>query len=229
MDKKVQNTKRFAQRKRFNKILNQIKTVKIQGARDIAKNALYAYFLFPTSKSKKMILSLRPTEPMLMNVLNRVDKQSKNSLLNHFDESQNKINKFVCKIIKNNDKIFTYCHSTNVINSLIYSKKHGKKFEVYNTETRPLFQGRRTAIELRKAGVKTTTFVDAASLVAIKKENKKDKEYATKVFLGADALLKEGVINKIGSGMITEIAKKEKVPVYIIADSWKFTRRKVPI
>lgn len=216
-------------RKKFDRILADIKSVKIQGARNIAKSAIYAYSLFPTPQSKKVLLSLRPTEPMLVNVLNKMDRQPREQILMHFDEAQNKINEFVFKLIKNNDRIFTHCHSTNVINSLIYSKKHRKKFEVYSTETRPLFQGRKTAIELRKAGIKTTAFIDAASLIAIAKENKKDKTYATKVFLGADALLKNGVINKVGSGMIAEIAEKEKVPVYIVADSWKFTRKKVPI
>ena len=225
MSKEAQN-----KRARFNKILNQIKTIKIQGARNIAKSALQAYLLFPNSKSKEMLLHSRPTEPMMNYVLDLAQKGiSEKEILKHFEEAQDKINKFVLKVIKSNDKIFTHCHSTNVVNSLIYSKKHGKKFEVYNTETRPLFQGRKTARELIKARIKTTTFIDAASLIAIAKENKKDKIYSTKIFLGADALLKEGVINKIGSGMIAELAKQEKVPVYIIADSWKFTTKKVPI
>lgn len=42
-------------------------------------------------------------------------------------------------------------------------------------------------------------------------------------------MLKEGIINKIGSGMFSEIASKNKIPVYIIADSWKFTKNKIPI
>ena len=43
------------------------------------------------------------------------------------------------------------------------------------------------------------------------------------VFIGADAILKNGdIINKIGSGMFSEIAYDMKKPVYIIADSWKF-------
>lgn len=216
-------------KRKFNEILRKIKNVEIQGARNIAKSALHAYFLFPTLKSKKILLSLRPTEPMLSNVLERIEKQSKGEILSHFEEAQNKINEFVFKVIKNGDKIFTHCHSTNVVNSLIHSKKHGKKFEVYNTETRPLFQGRKTSTELRRAGIKATTFIDSASLIAIKKESRADKIYSTKIFLGADALLKTGVINKVGSRMITELAKKEKVPVYIIADSWKFTNKKVPI
>jgi len=215
----------------FNKILKDIKNVKIQGARDIAKESLYAYSLIPSKKSKKLLLSARQTEPMMQNVLNMAEKRKKSykQILKHFDFAQKRINDYVFKIIKNDDVIFTHCHSTNVINALIYAKGKGKKFEVYNTETRPLFQGRKTALELRKAGIKVTMFIDSAAAIAIEKENKNDKIHADKIFLGADALLKNGIINKIGSKMIAEIAKVNKVPVYILADSWKYTSKKVPI
>jgi len=216
-----------SEKKRFNQIAKDIKEIKIQGARNIAKKALFAYNLIPTKESKKTLLSLRPTEPMLNNVLNKLEKQSYEKILKHFDFAQDKINKSVLKLINNKDVIFTHCHSTNVINALIYAKKKRKKFEVYNTETRPLFQGRKTAQELKKAGIKITMFVDSALGVALSKEQGTKK--VDKVFLGADALMKKGVINKIGSEVICQIAQNQKIPVYIIADSWKFAKTKVPI
>jgi len=214
-------------KKRFNQIARDIKNIKIQGARDIARKALYAYFLIPTKASKNKLLSLRPTEPMMENVLDMAEKgKPLKEITRHFNDAQDKINKYVFKLIKNRDVIFTHCHSTNVVNALIYAKKKAKRFEVYNTETRPLFQGRKTARELRKAGIKITMFVDSALGVALSKEQGTKK--ADKVFLGADALLKKGIINKIGSEVIAQIAKNQKIPVYIIADSWKFTKQKVP-
>ena len=216
-------------KKRFNQIAKSIKEIKIQGARNIAKAALYAYSLVPEKSSIKKLLSLRPTEPMLQHVLMLIEKKPYKEILSHFDSAQNEINKYVLKLIKNKDKIFTHCHSTNVINSLIYAKKKGKKFEIYNTETRPLFQGRKTARDLKKAGIKVTMFIDSAAAIALEKENRKDKIYANKIFLGADALLPEGIINKVGSGMISELAYHNKIPIYIIADSWKFSKINVPI
>ncbi len=214
-------------RGKFNSILRRIKEIKIQGARNIAKAALRAYYLVPTMSSKKKLLSSRPTEPMMQNVLEMVDEFPKEKILQHFDEAQEKINKATLKIIKQNDVIFTHCHSTNVTGALIYAKRKGKKFEVYNTETRPLYQGRKTAKELRKNKIKVTLFVDSALGVALTKEQGTKK--ANKVFLGADALLEKGVINKIGSEVIARIAKSEKIPVYIVADSWKFTKEKISI
>src|SRR3989339_324779 len=178
----------------FYKIARDIKKIKIQGARNIAKKALYAYYLIPTKKAKKKLMSLRPTEPMLVNVLNRTETQSYEEILKHFDSAQ---------------------------------ENNNKKFEVYNTETRPLFQGRKTAQELSDAKIKVTMFIDSALSIALSK--KQGTKSVTKIFLGADALLKDGIINKIGSGLIAQIAKNQKIPVYIIADSWKFTTKAIKI
>lgn len=209
-------------KKRFDSICKAIKEIKVQGATNIAKSALYAYSLFPTKQSIKKLSGLRPTEPMLINTLKLAEKYSSSKILNHFSSAQEKINKFVLGLLKKKSIIFTHCHSTNVVKALIYAKKHGKKFEVYNTETRPLFQGRKTAKELAKSGIKVTTFTDSAARVALKQ--------ADLVMIGADAILKNGdVINKIGSGMFAQIAFELKKRVYIIADSWKFSKRDVKI
>lgn len=207
--------------KEVNQIVRDIKEIKIQGARNIAKSALLAYSYLPTNATKVKLINARPTEPMLVNTLHFFEKIGLKKTLFHFDEAQNKINRLVLGLIKNNSVIFTHCHSTNVINALIYAKKNGRNFEVYNTETRPLFQGRKTSKELASAGIKVTEFVDSAAATAISR--------SSLVFLGADAIISTGVINKIGSGMFAEIAYDYKVPVYVIADSWKFSQKHIRI
>lgn len=206
---------------RIKKIAADIKSVKIQGATNIAKAAAFAYSLSPTQKTKKLLLSLRPTEPTLTNTLNHLAVLPKDQVLAHFQFAQEEINRQVLKLIKPNSIIFTHCHSTNVSKALIYAKRKGKNFQVYNTETRPLFQGRITAQELSKSGIKVTTFIDSATHEAIKKCNL--------ILLGADAILKSEVINKIGSDLIAEIAFMHKVPLFIVADSWKFSPKNVKI
>lgn len=213
---------------KIQRIIQNIKSIKIQGARNIAESALHAYSLSPTKQTKNRLMKARPTEPMLINVLNLLDKQiPKKQILLHFDISQKKINNHVLKIIKSGDVIFTHCHSTNVVNSLINAKKKGKKFQVYNTETRPLFQGRITARELKKAGIETTMFIDSAIDTIL--EKKQGTKKVDKIFLGCDAILKKGIINKIGSAAIAELAKIHKIPLYIIADSWKYFPKNIKI
>ncbi len=218
----------FGKESRFNKIVKDIESIKIQGALNIAKAALKAYSLLPSKSSKRKLLNTRPTEPMMENVLEMAEKGiSKNQILKHFSEAQEKINQEVLKLIKKKYVLFTHCHSTNVVRALINAHKKGKYFQVYNTETRPLFQGRKTAKELKKAGINVTMFVDSAMGIAL------GKEFGTKkvnlVFLGADALTPKGAINKVGSEVIARLAKMEGIPVFIIADSWKFTKSKIPL
>lgn len=205
----------------FNKISRDIKLLKIQGATEVAKAGVRAYFLNPTAASRKKLASLRPTEPALFNAINIAKKHSQKEIISHFQKAQEKINQNVSKIIRNKKIIFTHCHSNAVSNSLIYAKKNGLKFEVYNTETRPLYQGRLTAKQLAKAKIKVTTFVDSGMHEAIKRSDI--------VLLGADAVLNSGAINKIGSAAAAEIAKVHKVPLYIVSDSWKFYSKSVKI
>ena len=214
-------------KKRFNQVCKNIKSIKIQGAGEIAKAGFQAYKLIPTKSSKNKLLLLRPTEPMLANVLKLADKITYNQLIKKLKNNQEIINKKALKLIKNNSVIFTHCHSSTVINTLIYAKKKAKKFEVYNTETRPLYQGRKTAKELKKAGIKITMFTDSALGIALSKEQGTKK--ANLVLLGADAITKKGIINKTGSEVIAQIAKANKIPVYIISDSLKYSSKKTKL
>jgi len=210
-------------KKRFEKICRDIKSIKIQGARNVALAGLEAYRIFPIEKNKRKILSLRPTEPFLLNVLRQADSLTVKELKEKLEKNQGIISKEVFNLLKNKDVVFTHCHSSTVVEALIYSKKKGKKFEVYLTETRPLYQGRKTAQELRKAGIKVTLFVDSAGAIAL--GNEQGTKKASLVLLGADAVTRKGTINKVGSGMFAQIAKYNKIPVYILADSMKYIKK----
>lgn len=185
--------------------------------------------MIKTKSTAQKLIDARPTEPLLFHSLNFFisGKMTYKQILNHFKFAQDKINKCIFSLIKNNDVIMTHCHSTNVVKALIFSKKKGKKFEVYATETRPRFQGRITAKELCKAGIKVTMFADDAIDIAL--EKKQGTKKVDKVFLGADAILDNFVINKTGSGAIAELAYYDKIPVYVLADSWKYYPKKIKI
>jgi len=213
----------------FEKIIEDIKSIKIQGATNVARFALEAYFLNPSKKSKEILLKSRPTEPMMQRALDFAEIQTKEEILEHFDSSKERINQHALKLIKNKDRIFTHCHSSTVSNALIHAKKNGRKFRVYNTETRPLYQGRITAINLSKAGIDVTMFIDSGAAIAFEMEDKNDDIYANKMFIGADALTKEGAINKVGSYMLSKLAHLNKIPVYVFTDSWKYTNKNPPM
>lgn len=225
----------------FNSILRDIKSIKIQGATNIAKAAVDAIIisakenkklsekelLHSLKEHKKEMMKARPTEPCMRNSLNflfeGIDHEKNilqflhkrsEEITDHFKKAEEKISLFTSRKIRNNDIIFTHCHSSSVTKSIITAKKQGKTFTVHNTETRPLYQGRITAKELAREDIPVVHYVDSAARLALKD--------ADIMLLGADAVTSEGkVINKIGSELFAEVADKYNIPLYICTDSWK--------
>ncbi|MEM4640991.1 MAG: hypothetical protein QXW65_00505 [Candidatus Pacearchaeota archaeon] len=206
--------------KEFEKICRDIKTLKIQGAEQIARAALRALLLKNDPKSVKKLMSLRPTEPCLNNCLKYAlsfqdIREGVEETLRIMDNARKKIAKIGASRIENGMIIFLHCHSSTVISILKEAKQQGKRFQVYNTETRPNFQGRITAKELLKMKIPVTMFVDSAATLALKK--------ASLFLFGVDAITSTGsVINKIGNKMMAEMAHKYEVPCYACTFSWKF-------
>ncbi|RLE39078.1 ribose 1,5-bisphosphate isomerase [Candidatus Woesearchaeota archaeon] len=212
----------------YKKIIKDIKTLRIQGAENVALAGLKV--LEKAIKLKlsekeilvtiKDILTSRPTEPMLKNCLNYVLSKPDTieeirKIRSHIKESREKIIAFGVQKIPDKSTVYTHCHSSTVTAILKHAKANGKKIEVHNTETRPTLQGRITARELSKAGIPVKHYIDSAARIALKK--------ADIALIGADAITSETkVINKIGSELIAEAAKKLDVPLYCCTNSWKF-------
>lgn len=130
----------------------------------------------------------------------------------------------VKKIAKKKKKpvmIFTHCNSSTVAKILIGAHKAKVRMQVYNSETRPRFQGRIMAKFLAKAGIKITMGVDSAGPFVISK-NDPEKINIDLVIVGADVVGMDGsVLNKIGSYSMALAAKNAGVPFYSAASLLK--------
>jgi translation initiation factor 2B subunit (eIF-2B alpha/beta/delta family) len=205
----------------FDKIIENIKSIKIQGATNIAKAGVAAYVKCPSKKCAKKILNTRPTEPLLQNFIKELEKSKKIKetelkLNKYIETSQKKIAKNGAKLIKNGMNIFTHCHSSSVIGILKEAKRQKKKFHVYTIEVEPLLQGRMTARELAKVGIKTTVGPDLAAEQLIR---------GCDLFLfGVDAFTPRGVINKIGTSTLCKLAKMHGIPRYCCGVAMKYTK-----
>ncbi|MBM3200693.1 hypothetical protein FJZ53_07165 [Candidatus Woesearchaeota archaeon] len=201
----------------FEQVCRDIKSLKIQGATNVAKAGIQALKIKHDPASVKKIISLRPTEPALRNAINfslKDIKKNPDLALKHFGEAKKKIIEIGAREIPKDSIVFTHCHASTVTGILKEAFKT-KKFEVHCTETRPLYQGRITAEELASAKIPVTMFVDSAARYALKK--------SSIALLGADAILSSGkVANKIGSELFAEVARKYDIPLFICTDSWKF-------
>jgi len=186
------------------------------------------------------LLSARPTEPMAQNgvklILNTLKiqqptntatakiiiRKSADEFMLLLDASAQKIIKNGQSIIKNGDDILTHCHSWLAEQIIIKAKKSGKKFRVFNNETRPLYQGHIMAKKLLAAHVDITMVTDSSAGFLISRYSGQ-KLMMEKIIIGADAILSNGsIVNKIGSHGIAASAFLEKVPFYVASSLFKF-------
>ena len=205
----------------FNQISKNIKSIKIQGARNIAIAGFQAYKLSPTNSSKQKLLKLRATEPMLENILKIADELTEKQLINKLKQNQEIINKQTIKLIKQNSVVFTHCHSSTVIEILKLAKKKKKQFVVYTTEVEPLLQGRMTANDLAKAKIKVIVAPDLAAEQTMKK--------CDILLFGVDAFRKKGLANKIGTSTLCKLAKEFNIPRYACGISLKLSKKKIKL
>jgi translation initiation factor 2B subunit (eIF-2B alpha/beta/delta family) len=105
--------------------------------------------------------------------------------------------------------IATISTSEGVLAAIRALERAGRKPRVLVGEGRPLLEGRDTARELAAAGIETWIVADAALPLLLSQ--------ASAVWLGADAVTEQGVINKIGSYTVALAAREHGVPVWAIA------------
>lgn len=147
----------------------------------------------------------------------------------HIEKVLDFLNKYELKqknigetIYNSNKKIFMKINSFSTIS---YSKtleevlkvwiKDEKKIKAFILESRPIFEGRKLALRLRKYNFDCTLLVDSMMAYAVKNSDA--------VFIGADKILKNGnVINKVGSLPLCLCAVEFNKPVYVIAGREKF-------
>lgn len=124
-------------------------------------------------------------------------------------------------LIESNDVILTHCN-TGALATVAYgtalgvireAHKTGKNISVYADETRPRQQGAKlTAWELMKEEIPATLIVDSAAATLIRDGK------INKIIVGADRIASNGdTANKIGTFMLSVIAKQYDVPFYVAA------------
>jgi len=196
----------------------------------------YSDFLKGLKEAGKFLLSARATEPMADNVVEfflyqfkgrRMKPEKAQELLagtakdfiKQVGKNKTKIKNAGRRLIAPADNVFTHCHSGTVIHILEAAKAQGKSFEVFQTETRPLYQGHKTAKDLLEAKIKDTLVVDSAGpyLISSMSDFQVDK-----LLLGCDAITMDGgCVNKVGSHGLALAAHENKVPVYIVTQALK--------
>ena len=224
-------------------IIEDIKSLKVQGATNVAKSCLEGIKVFANvyegdnseeflSELKTVawkLASSRPTEPLARNLVRYVLTNIKDGDINNIREVQlddlvmsayqmlenakSEIVKNGTELLHNVDAVLTHCHSSTATNIIKGVHVNFPELKMFATETRPRYQGRITAKELIDAGIDTTMVVDSASSMFITSKEQPDVDA---IIIGCDEITKNGsAINKIGSLDVALAAKYAGKPLYV--------------
>jgi methylthioribose-1-phosphate isomerase len=140
-------------------------------------------------------------------------------------EANRAIGKNGAELITDGDVILTHCNAGELatveygtaLGVIRAAWKQGKKIKVIATETRPLLQGARlTAYELKRDGIPVTLITD--SMVGYVMH----QCLVNKVVVGADRIVQDAVVNKIGTFAVAVLAHEHGVPFYVAAPKSTF-------
>ena len=130
------------------------------------------------------------------------------------------IGKNGAELIRDGNVVLTHCNAGELatveygtaLGVIRAAWNQGKKIKVIATETRPLLQGARlTVYELKRDGIPVTLITDnMVGYVMYKK-------LVNVVMVGADRIVQDAVINKIGTFTVAVLAKEHKVPFFVAA------------
>lgn len=117
-------------------------------------------------------------------------------------------------LVQAHDVVATHSRSSTVLAALRRAAAAGKRFTVLLTESRPMMEGVTLARELAAAGIRVRLFPDAAVGGLVSE--------ARLLLVGADAVTRQGVVNKIGTWPLALAARELARPFYALATSEKF-------
>jgi eIF-2B alpha/beta/delta-like uncharacterized protein len=162
-----------------------------------------------------LLLDLEEQQNSLLEVNEekKLVKTYSNGFLSQSKMAQNKIQKLVLDLIDNNSTILTNSYSSTVVKSLIYAETKGKVMKVIACESRPIYEGRKTARILAEQGIDTILIADMSAFNFL--------EDVDLILTGCDCICQAGIINKIGTKGIAMAASHYNIPFYVICEKSK--------
>lgn len=158
---------------------------------------------------------LARAHPAMAAVWNAAHAPSPEHFLTVMDTAWRRAARHARELLPPSGMVVTLSYSSTVIETL-----GGRGNHVVVGLSLPGGEGARAAEALRQRGTEAYVVADAAlaSWVAA----------AEAVVIGADAVTRRGIVNKVGSRLLALAARAERCPCYVIADTTKFPRPPSP-
>ncbi len=136
------------------------------------------------------------------------------SVITRIESAKRRAAENAVEILQNGDTLLTHDYSSTVLEALELASADGKEIEVYVTEARPRYIGRKTVRRLATLeNVEPTLITDSANGLYL--------EECDRVVIGMDCIVDETLYNRVGTFPIAAAADQLDVPVTVLGSAAK--------
>ena len=119
-------------------------------------------------------------------------------------------------LLNDGDVLLTHDFSSTVLSAIEQGHEAGMSFDIYVTEARPRFLGRRMARQVSAIpGMDVTLIIDSAAGHFL--------QSCDRVLIGMSCIVGEQLYNRVGTFMLCAAAKERGVPVTVVGAQTKIT------
>lgn len=188
-------------------------------------------------ESAEVLRKTRPTAVNLFWAIDRVLKKARDTIGNKDDlanaviaeaqkmadedvETNRKMGKYGATLIEDGDTVLTHCNAGSLatvdygtaLGVIRGAIEEGKKVKVISCETRPRLQGAKlTCYELMRDNIPVTLISDTMVGYVM------SQGLVDKVVVGADRIVRDAVLNKIGTYNVAVLAAVHNIPFFVAA------------
>ncbi|MBS6374531.1 MAG: translation initiation factor eIF-2B [Erysipelotrichaceae bacterium] len=231
-------------------VIREIRNMNVKGGSPFGRAAAWAFKLVSEQEDiqdkdvlfqryddvAKQMIDLKPTMATIYNtwyLVQKVLEQKRHEdietlkhavieladrIIDYSFEAVDKLAGYGANLIQDGQTILMHSYSSTLMGIFIQAAQAGRKFTVICTESRPLRESRVAVRLLQKLQVPVIYITDAAVYEFMPR--------ADFIVMGADSLCVNGdVANKMGTAMISKLAKVCKKPVYIASELYKLDLR----
>lgn len=164
---------------------------------------------------QRLVADVNESDPDTIDEAKERLKSTIRDTVTRIETSKERAAQNAAALIDDGDVLLTHANSSTVMATFTCALESGKDFDVFVTESRPRFLGRRTARQLAtRDGVDVTLVVDNAAGFYLAE--------CDRVLIGMNCIIDEIVYNRIGTNSLVTTAAYEDVPVTVVGSASKF-------
>ena len=202
-------------------IINEIRRDRTHGARWLTRRAAEALLEIARKHPDRLpdaCRALAAAQPAMAPIVQLAEAAARSTdvealclrMLDDLERTGRAVVDRAAALVTKGSVVLTHSHSSTVEAALIKAHAHRTRLRVLATESQPLGEGAALAAALRSAGIDVTVIRD-----------REFPEVVSLVMVGADAITPEGVVNKVGTATLAQVALRREVPFYVVCTSDK--------